>query len=104
VASPALEIEISRTPDEDRRSWAENVVRAASERVDESALSVDRWRMLIAQGLGRLDALHLAFAEAGACDILFSTDDQFVRRCGQLAQPGPLAVVNPAEWVLRNQP
>ncbi len=56
-----------------------------------------RLSALTAAGLRPLDAAHVAFAEAGACDALITCDDRLIR---QAARAGFLIrVMNPLEYV-----
>jgi hypothetical protein len=47
----------------------------------------------------RLDTSHLALAVFSGCDILFTTDDRFLRRAGRIQPPPPTRVLNPLRWV-----
>jgi predicted nucleic acid-binding protein len=55
-----------------------------------------RAKALNAAGLRALDALHLAFAEAAGCDVLFTCDDRFVKRATR--DVALIRVVNPIEY------
>jgi predicted nucleic acid-binding protein len=78
----------------------QDLLAAAHERVSLDAAISQRARSLAASGLPAFDALHLALAEGGRCDMLFTMDDRFVRRAGRLAPPSVVRVENPVAWVL----
>ena len=44
------------------------------------------------------DALHLAAAEAAACDYFFTTDGRLLRRTARAAGLLKIKVLNPADW------
>jgi predicted nucleic acid-binding protein len=102
VSSEALEDEVLRDPDEDRRGIVAGMFRFADERlvVDERSMALAR--RLASYGIGAMDALHLSVAETGECDLLLTTDDELLRRAGELRPPLRLKVVNPAHWVLED--
>jgi len=56
----------------------------------------ERVNKLVAEGLKALDAAHLAFAKAAACDVLLTCDDRFLRRAQNLDLS--LRVLNPVEY------
>jgi predicted nucleic acid-binding protein len=56
---------------------------------------IQRAASLESQGLGAIDALHVACAEASGCDYFLTCDDRLVRRYS-----GQLKVVNPVSFVL----
>jgi hypothetical protein len=99
VASEVVEDELSRIRDEERRTSVTALLRCAAQRL---AISDEAFRLAHVyadQGVPAMDSLHLAVAETGACDILLTTDDAFVRRAARL-QPQPnVRVANPAKWV-----
>jgi predicted nucleic acid-binding protein len=102
VSSRVLEFEATRNPDEDRRGRVLALLKHADERIALADAAVERATNYQRQGLRGIDALHLAAAEAAACDVLLTTDDRFVRRVREL-RPGPkVRVENPAQWVVEH--
>jgi predicted nucleic acid-binding protein len=75
ASSDVLGYELSRTPDLVRRSHCEEILATAT-RYQHTIPSVERRAAdLIRAGLGDLDALHLASAEAVGADYLCTCDD-----------------------------
>ena len=100
VGSEAIEDEVLRNPDEEKRSAVWSLLQVLNERLvlDERALSLAR--SYAGQGMGRMDAVHLALAEVGDCDILLTTDDLFLQKVRTLLSPPRVRVDNPAKWVV----
>lgn len=84
--SAILDFENTQHPLVDRRV-------AVSEKVRLRAAELTR------MGLRALDAAHLASAEAAACDLFLTCDDQLTRRARLV--PGLLPVRNPTEFLKR---
>lgn len=92
--------EVSRISDAPKRerivamlSKAKDVLGPAESTI-EMALEFER------HGMGPFDALHLACAIEATCAILFTVDDDFIRKSQRISKPSLLAVVNPAQWIL----
>ena len=100
ISSETVENEVLRDPDEDRCGIVAGMLRFADERLLTDDRSIALARRLASQGIGEMDALHLAIAETGGCDALLTTDDELLRRAGQLRPPLHLNVANPARWIL----
>ena len=80
VSSTALEIEISRNPDTDRRHDVAALLALANEVVVPRADSAERAAFLQKLGFDPFDALHLACAEQGQADVFLTTDDGLIHR------------------------
>ncbi len=102
VSSEVVEAEVSRNPDQDHREVVLGLLTYADERLVADERSVERARGLASHGLGAVDALHLALAEGSACDMLLTTDDDFIRRARGLRPATKVRVENPARWVMEN--
>ena len=63
---------------------------------------VQRAKELEAVGYGPFDALHSSSAEAGAAEVLLTTDDRFIERAARGVGLPRVRVLNPVEW-LREQ-
>lgn len=100
ITSDAVEFELARNPDEEHRTWVLELIKFADDRlaVTESALSLAR--AYESHGIGTMDAIHLAIAESGACEILLTTDDDFIRRARGLSPPPRVRIENPSRWIL----
>jgi predicted nucleic acid-binding protein len=84
LTSEALEFEISRTPDEQRRREANAILTLASERLMLSD-STEKLAEAFAQtGLSAIDALHVALASAADADYFVTADDKLLRRAKAL--------------------
>ncbi len=95
VNSAAIAYENSRNSSPQRRQWVDQCLQLASQfqALDEGI--TQRAASLESQGLGAIDALHVACAEASGCDYFLTCDDRLVRRYS-----GQLKVVNPVSFVL----
>ncbi len=100
VSSEVVEQEVLRNPHEYKRMMVMELLRFADERVAIADRSAIQAREYAGQGLGFFDALHLAVADAAGCDVLLSTDDEFVRRAGLIDPAVGVRVVNPARWIV----
>jgi predicted nucleic acid-binding protein len=104
IVSEAVEWEVARNPDDEKRRVVEALLRFADERLPVGDPEIVKARSYADQGISGMDALHLALAERGRCDVLLSTDAHFLRRAKLLNPPSTVRVANPAEWVLEIQP
>ncbi|MFH1108266.1 MAG: PIN domain-containing protein [Planctomycetota bacterium] len=102
ISSETVEEEVLRDPDEDRRGIVAGMLRFADERIVVDERSIALARRLVDHGIGAMDALHLAVAETGGCDVLLTTDDVLLRRAGEVRPPLRLKVANPARWVVED--
>jgi len=98
VSSTALEVEISRNPDRDRRHDVASLLVFANEVVVPRTHASERARFLQELGFGTFDALHLASAEQGRVDVLLTTDDDLMRRAGRHGSELRIRVQNPVSW------
>ena len=95
ILSEVVQFEITRCPDDDRRTVLGLVCQAATERVALADHTTSRAQQLRSQGLRDIDALHLAVAEAAAVEALLTTDDDFIRTARNLQPPSAVRVENP---------
>jgi len=84
IGSFAGEAEISKIPDDEKRRMAELCYR---ESIDYNINLSEQIRVradnLELMGLGKMDAAHLAAAEAAGADFLITTDEKFIKRCAK---------------------
>jgi len=80
LTSEALEFEISRTPDEQRRREAKAILTLASERLTLSDSSETLAESFTQAGLSAIDALHVALASTAGADYFVTTDDKLLQR------------------------
>ena len=104
VSSTALEIEISRNPDADRRRDVAALLAFSSEAVVPRRRSAERAAFLQKLGFGAFDALHLASAEHGQADVFLTTDDGLLRRAARYRDELRIHVQNPVSWYREVEP
>jgi|UniRef100_UPI0037843E67 predicted nucleic acid-binding protein len=95
VRSPIHDLENARNPKEFRRLWVERCLTLATHAVSLNLAIKQRALALESLGVGALDSLHAACAEAAGCDHLLTCDDRFRKR-----YQGPITVLNPADFVV----
>ena len=95
VSSSVLAYENSRNPVPARRRWVERCLGGANvyQPVDEDIRT--RAEQLEEAGVGPLDALHIACAEAAGSNIFLTCDDRLMRD-----YEGGLKVMNPVDFVV----
>jgi predicted nucleic acid-binding protein len=98
VSSTALEIEISRNPDAERRQDVAALLTFSNEVVVPRSRSAERAAFLRKLGFGAFDALHLASAEQGQADVFLTTDDGLLRRSARYSNELRIRVQNPVSW------
>jgi predicted nucleic acid-binding protein len=98
VSSTALEIEISRNPDRERRRDVAALLAFSNEVVVPRSRAAERGTFLQELGFGTFDALHLASAEQGQADVFLTTDDDLLRRAGRYRNELHVRVQNPVSW------
>ena len=98
VSSTALEIEISRNPDAERRQDVAALLTFSNEVVVPRSRSAERAAFLRKLGFGAFDALHLASAEQGQADVFLTTDDGLLRRAARYSDELRIRVQNPVSW------
>jgi PIN domain len=98
VSGTALEIEIGRNPDADRRRDVTALLALADEVVVPRPRTAARAAFLRTLGFGAFDALHLASAVQGRADVFLTTDDDLLRRAGRHGSELRIRVQNPVSW------
>jgi len=103
VSSDALEFEVQRTPDEQRRAAGKDMLKLAGETLPLAEEVEAEAAALIQSGVKPLDALHLAFASRAGVEYFCTCDDK-LRRKAQRLKPLKTTVVTPLELVLKVVP
>jgi hypothetical protein len=98
VSSTALEIEISRNPDAERRHDVAALLAFSNEVVVPQPRSAKRAAFLQTLGFDAFDALHLASAEQGRADVFLTTGDALLRRAARYSNELRIRVQNPVSW------
>lgn len=78
--SEALEYEMGRIPDEQRRTEVAAVLGLAKERVDLSNEAEAFAEILEGRGIRPMDAVHLALASTAKVDFFATCDDRLLRK------------------------
>ncbi len=99
VGSEAIDYEISKIPDDERKTGVKVLAAISRDRVivDESILR--RASELEAIVLKALDALHLACAEKSA-EVMLTTDDEVVKKVIVNDSLLKVRVENPVRWLM----
>ena len=71
----------------------------ATETIEVNHHIINRAKQLQAGGYGSFDALHLACAEGGRADVLFTTDERFLRKAVRGDGSPLIPVRNPLSWI-----
>ena len=85
LGSEALEYEVGRIPDESRRSEVLSVLALASERLQITEAVETLALQFEQQGLGPMDAIHLALASTAKADFFCTCDDRLLRKAQTLS-------------------
>lgn len=101
VSSTALDAEISRTTDPERRQRVLTSLDVATEKIQVTEAMVQRAASLQTSGFTPFDALHLACAEAAMVDGFLTTDDRLLRRSKRIDISVP--VTNPVTWIMSEE-
>jgi hypothetical protein len=99
VGSEAVDAEIALTPSPERRLKTTALSQLRSDSVVAGHTERSRAMELLALGFRYMDALHLACAESGHCDVLLSTDKSFVARSQSHKDRIMVPVANPLQWI-----
>ena len=103
MSSEALQFEISRSPDADRKASVDEILELASrtiELVDEIEAHAER---LINAGIQPMDALHLASACWAKADFFCTCDDKLLKKSKRLKNLA-IAVVSPLQLIAEVAP
>jgi predicted nucleic acid-binding protein len=97
--SEAISIETSKISDFDKRKKIEVLCSMLShkitinERIEKRALELEE------KGFKSFDALHIAYAEEGRADILFTTDDDLLKKAKNNKNILKVMIENPIRWI-----
>jgi predicted nucleic acid-binding protein len=103
VSSDALEFEVDRTPDSQRRAAGRDILKLASQTLRLGEDVESDAAALIRSGVKPLDALHLVFASRAAVEYFCTCDDK-LRKKAQRLKSLTMTVVTPLELVLKVVP
>ena len=100
ITSDALELELSFTPDEQKRQGAASFLALSDEKVPLTEPLIAEAESLEQQGFGAFDALHLASARTGRADFLLTVDERLRRRASRVLTAFGPKFISPVEFVL----
>lgn len=95
ASSSVLDYENSRNPFPLRQQWMERQLQLANSYQTVDDQIAERATELVQQGLGEVDAFHVACAEAAGSDYFLTCDDRLIRR-----YQGQLRAINPVNFIL----
>jgi hypothetical protein len=104
VSSEAIDREIAACPDLEKAELVKETLRLAERQVVLAPAGAARFRELAGLGFRRLDAMHLACAEAARCDYFVTTDDKLIKRAKTHRKALAVPVVNPLTFVTEVEP
>ncbi len=85
VNSEALEYEMRRIPNDQRRQEMEAILTLAQERAVLTDQAERLAEVLANNGIGSMDAVHLAIASTSAVDYFVTCDDKLLRKAKTVA-------------------
>ena len=100
LGSEAIDFEIARIADVDRRQRVLSLASLATSRIAISETVENRARELQEHGFQPLDSLHLACAEVGNADTFLTTDDRLLRRAIRNRDILQVPSANPVLWLM----
>ena len=103
VASNALSHELAGIRDPAKKENADGFLSLASQVIEGGDDEFKRTEQLTRMGFRPIDALHIACAEAGACEVLLTTDDQMLRVARRNTTALRVEVENPLDWILERR-
>lgn len=84
VSSEALEYEMGRIPNKQRRSEMAAVLALSKERIELSNEAEKLAESFESRGIKSMDAVHLALASTAKVDFFTTCDDRFLRKSTQI--------------------
>ena len=99
VGSEATDYEISKIPDDERRTGVKVLAAISGYRVTVNESILKRASELENIGLKALDALHLACAEKSS-EVMLTTDDEIVKKVMVDDSLIKVRVENPVRWLM----
>jgi predicted nucleic acid-binding protein len=104
VSSEIIDREVAACPDVEKAELVRETLRLAKQHVVLTTTDVVRFRKLTGLGFRKLDAMHLACAEAAHCEFFVTTDDKLIKRAKAHQKTLAVALVNPLTFVTEVEP
>jgi len=99
ISSNVVDLEIDRSPDQERRTRVKLLARFAYHKDYYQENDFTRVKQLEEMGIKGYDAFHIACAERSGCDIFLTTDDRLLANADRNAENIHLQVLNPLDWI-----
>ncbi len=103
LSSEALQFEIDRIPDADRRARGNEMLELASQTLELVDEIETQTAAIIQSGVKALDALHLAFASWAKADYFCTCDDKLLKKAKRL-KTLDTTVVSPLQLIAEVAP
>ena len=100
VSSEALEVEVDRTPDAQRRAAGKDILKLAGRTLHLAEDVETEAAAFVQSGVKPFDALHLGFASRAAVEYFCTCDDKLRKKAGRLKSL-KTTIVTPLELVLK---
>lgn len=101
ICSSALIYENSQNPFIERRERISSFLNIATSNVTLSDSIKNKAILLQGKGIDAMDALHLAYAEAGKAKYFLTCDDDVMKKIANYKDILKLEVCNPLEFILK---
>ncbi|HET7369839.1 MAG TPA: PIN domain-containing protein [Gammaproteobacteria bacterium] len=101
--SDALEYEVKRIPNDERRNEALAILALGDERLVITEQVENLAQQFEQQGVAPMDAVHVALASSNQADYFATCDDRLMRKCGNIALPGckPMSILDLVREILK---
>ena len=100
IGSEALEAEIKRTPNIDKRNRIMLLASCVHHSIRIEKREIERAKDLVNMGFNSFDALHVACAESGGVDIFLTTDDKLLKLATKMSERINIVISNPISWIM----
>ncbi|ASC69765.1 hypothetical protein XM38_006940 [Halomicronema hongdechloris C2206] len=100
ISSEAVEAELERLPNPEKRESILQLLDLASMTVTLDAQIDQRSQALENLGFGLYDSFHIACAETTGVDILLTTDDRLLKRAARYKEDIWVQLMNPVPWLM----
>jgi len=100
LGSEAIDIEISKIPDENRRQKVSILASMLQSHIVVDEDVEKRAMALAALGFKSFDSLHVACAEKGRANVLLTTDDKLVLKGAEKKAGLTVRLENPVKWLM----
>lgn len=100
VGSEAIDLEISKIPDDDKREKVEILYSIAKTKIEVDEEVEKRASELEKLNFKAFDALHVACAEKAGADVMLTTDDRLLRKAVMSKDVLKVKIDNPVNWIM----